>query len=200
MFNMPLIHLSEMTPAKRVRDDRQDAILQAAHTLIIEGSLESLSMANLARATKLSRPSIYQYFSSREDILAELLINEMADLSNAIDREIARSDDPTEHIKIWIELSLRYLSSDEHRFISQISMASVPEQKRGMLHAMHGHFLTSLISPLVKLGVADSTATCQFVYGSVAASADRINQGAEFQKELRALERFVMADIKGALN
>jgi AcrR family transcriptional regulator len=74
-----------MSPGKVIRDDRLESILEAAQALIAASGVESVSMAQLGKTTGLSRPAIYQYFSSKEDVLAELVINEMADLSNAID-------------------------------------------------------------------------------------------------------------------
>jgi AcrR family transcriptional regulator len=189
-----------MTPAKRVRDDRQEAILLAAQLLIGQQGPESVTMASLGRLSGLSRTAIYQYFSSREDVLAELVINEMADLSNQIDLRIAEVADPIDQVRVWMDLSLRHLAGSEHSLISQISVESLPEDKRGLLRAMHGHFMTTLVSPLTELGIADSSATCNFIFGSVAAAAKRVNDGAELKTELQAVEKFVLSGIRGALN
>jgi AcrR family transcriptional regulator len=72
----------------RISDERQEAILEAAQSLIAANGVEGVSMAELAKATGLSRPAIYQYFASKDHVLAELVINEMADLRNAIERHI----------------------------------------------------------------------------------------------------------------
>jgi AcrR family transcriptional regulator len=187
-----------MTPAP-VRDERQDAILQAAQSLIAEQGVEAVSMAELAKATGLSRPAIYQYFASKDHVLAELVINEMADLSNAIDEHIAKFEDPMERIRIWIHYTLAHLASAEHRVIREISIASLPEESRGMINAMHGHFMMALVSPVGQIGVRDVTATCHLIYASVAAAAKRIDEGSEYVREAAALEQFTVAGIAGAL-
>jgi AcrR family transcriptional regulator len=181
------------------RDIRQDAILAAAQQLIADGGVESVSMAQLASETGLSRPAIYQYFASREHVLAELVINEMADLSNVIDEKVADFPDPMERVRIWIHYSLAHLASADHRSIRQISIDSLPDESRGMLRAMHGHFMMALVNPLTQLGVADPTATCHLLYASVAAAAERIDAGNDFSREAAALERFAIAGIEGAL-
>lgn len=189
-----------MTPAKIVRDDRFEAILEAAQTVIAAEGVEAVSMAQLAKATGLSRPAIYQYFSSKEDVLAELVINEMADLSNAIDSHMKGIEAPMERIRVWIHYSLAHLASSDHRIIRQISVDSLPQDKRGMLNAMHGHFMTALLSPVAELGISDVTSTCHLIYASVAEAAKRIDQGAVFEREAAALERFTIAGIKEALS
>jgi AcrR family transcriptional regulator len=152
-------------------------------------------MADLAKATGLSRPAIYQYFASKDHVLAELVINEMADLSNAIERHIEGLEDPMERIRIWVHYSLAHLASAEHRIIREISIASLPEDSRGMINAMHGHFMTALLSPVREIGIRDVTATAHLIFASVAAAAKRIDEGSEFVREAAALEQFTIAGL-----
>ena len=187
-----------MTPAP-VRDERQEAILQAAQNLISERGVDAVSMQELAKLTGLSRPAIYQYFASREHVLAELVINEMADLSNAIDDHVAGLSDPMERVRVWVHYSLAHLASSEHRAIRDISISSLPEESRGMVRAMHGHFMMALINPVTQLGVTDVTATCHLLYAAVAESAKRIDEGSEYVREAAALEQFAINGIVGAL-
>lgn len=174
-----------------------DAILKATQDIIASEGVEAVTMPRIASASKLSRPAIYQYFSSREHILAELVINEMADLSNELDIHLAKISDPLEQTRIWIHYSLGYLASADHRVISQISMRILPEESRGMLNAMHGHFMTSLINPLTVLGVADASRTAQLIFASIAEAAKRIDGGSAYEHEAAILERFVIAGVVG---
>ena len=127
---------------------RQQLILDSAMQIIEDGGTNSVYMAALAKATGLSRPAIYQYFSSREHILGELMLNEMADLSNEIERLGIDVEDPMERLRIWIHYSVAHLASDNHGVVRQISIDTLPENQRRMLRAMHGYFMISLISPL----------------------------------------------------
>ena len=187
-----------MTPAK-VRDVRSELILEKAQTLIASEGVEVVTMQRLAAETKLSRPAIYQYFASRDHVLAELVLNEIADLSNEIDSHLAKLDEPLEQVRVWIHYTLAHLASAEHRVIRQISIANLPEESRGMVRGMHGHFMTALVNPIAELGAKDVTATCQLIYASVAEAAKRIDEGSEFIREAAALEQFTIAGIIGTL-
>jgi AcrR family transcriptional regulator len=178
-----------------LRDERQELILATAQRLISESG----PMAELAAETGLSRPAIYQYFASREHVLAELMINEMADLSNAIDAHISQFEDPLERIRIWVHYTLAHLASAEHRIIRAISIESLPEESRGMLKSLHGYFMAALTSPVAQLGAQDVTATCHLIYAAVAASASRIDAGNDFSREAAALEKFVVAGLEANL-
>jgi AcrR family transcriptional regulator len=180
-------------------DFRQEAILNAAMQLIALEGVEAVNMARLGEKTKLSRPAIYQYFASKEHVLGELLINEMADLSNALDRLISGIEDPMERVRVWIHYSLAHLASSEHRIVRHISIDSLPQDQRGMLKAMHGYFMMSLISSLKDLGAQDPAALSGLIFGSVAQAGHRIDEGADFASEAKALETFVIAGIESNL-
>jgi hypothetical protein len=179
-------------------DERQQLILDATQRLIAEAGVESVSMADIAAATGLSRTAIYQYFSSRSHVLAELVINEMADLSNALDSHLAKIPEAKEQIRVWVHYTLAHLSSSDHRVIREISMDTLPPESRGMITAMHGHFMTSLINPLTEIGVAEPVATFHLILASVSEAAKRIDAGGDFVREAGILEKFTIAGIKGA--
>lgn len=171
-----------------------------AQELIAEYGLSAVTLNQVAKNAGISRPAIYQYFASLEHLLAELVINEMADLSNEIDERIAKFEDPMERVRIWIHYSLAHLASAEHRVIRQISIASLPEESRSLIRDLHGHFMMALLSPLKELGVRDITATSNLIFASVAAAAERIDEGTDFSSEASALEKYSISGIEGTLS
>lgn len=180
-------------------DSRREAILTASLELLDTSGVDAVTMARVGELTGLSRPAIYQYFTSREHILGELLINDMADLSNEIDRIVANEPDPMERVRLWIHYSLAHLASDEHRVVREISIHHLREEQRGELMAMHGFFLANLMSPLRELGINDPSAQVSIVFAAVHSAAKRIDEGRPFVEEAAALERFVTAGILAAV-
>jgi AcrR family transcriptional regulator len=182
------------------RANRAATILSATQRLISETGIDSATMPEIAKATGLSRPAIYQYFQSREHILAELVINDLADLSNDLDEHLKGIEEPSEQVRFWLHYSLAYMSSEQHRVISQISLNSLPTESLGMIRAMHGHFMTSLQNPLTELGIEDAMRTGQLIFASVAEAAKRIDGGSAYEFEAASLERFVISGIGVAEN
>jgi AcrR family transcriptional regulator len=182
----------------RIFDQRQESILDAAMILMSEGGQEAVSMASLANKTGLSRPAIYQYFASKEHVLGELVINEMADLSNELERLVSGVQDPEEQIRLWVHYCLAHLSSANHRIVREISIENLPQDQRGMLRAMHGYFMAVLLSPLGQLGIQDPSSVSNLIFGTVASAAKRIDHGSDFSKEASVLEAYLMAGVKAA--
>lgn len=180
-----------------IRDSRQAEILDAAFAQISSYGVDSLTMSRLAQLTGLSRPAIYQYFSSREHILAELLINDLADLVNEIDSHISAATEPIEQIRVWINYSLSHLVSGDHSIIREISEVSLPADLRGLVRALHGQFMLGLMSPVRSLGIESVESACHFVYSAVQSAAKRIESGSNFAAEVNAVQSFVFPGLLG---
>lgn len=181
----------------KIRDSRQAEILEAALNEIRTNGVASLTMSRLGHLTGLSRPAIYQYFSSREHVLAELLIDDLADLVNEIDRYIAQFEDPLERIRVWVNKSLLHLANGDHSIIREISESSLPDESREVVRVLHGQFMMSLISPVREIGISAIDSACHMVYSAVQSAANRIEAGFEFESEAKAAENFAIAGLLG---
>ena len=179
------------------RDSRQAEILDAALAQIKENGVESLTMSRLGQLTGMSRPAIYQYFASREHVLAELLINDLADLVNEIDSQVSASTDAIEQIQVWISYSLSHLVSGEQSIIREISEVSLPADLRGLVRALHGQFMLGLMSPVRELGIASVESACHFVYSAVQSATKRIEAGSNFEAEVYSVQSFVIPGLLG---
>ncbi|GHF93963.1 TetR family transcriptional regulator [Deinococcus piscis] len=62
-----------LLPRRLSAEDRRTQILDMAAELFIQRGFESVGMADLAQALRISRPTIYTYFASTEDMLDALL-------------------------------------------------------------------------------------------------------------------------------
>ncbi len=57
--------------ARRPEEVRRQQILTAARTLLAERGVSELSLNELARRSGVSKPNVYRYFESREDVLLQ---------------------------------------------------------------------------------------------------------------------------------
>ncbi len=187
-------------PEPSTTDARRDAIVGIAQHIVTTQGPEAVTMAHLAQASGLSRPAVYQYFASSSHVLAELVLNDMADLGNELDRLLAGISDPMERVRAWIHYSVGYLSTGEHQAIMAISHQSLPADTIGVIRAMHGLFMEQLGRPLGQLGVESPESLTGLIYAAVAAAAGRIASGADALAETRTLEVFVDAGITESLS
>lgn len=62
---------------KREREQRRNAILNAARKLFLEKGFKHVTVENIARKAELSKGSVYLYFSSKEEIYTQILLNDI---------------------------------------------------------------------------------------------------------------------------
>ncbi|MBU6348344.1 MAG: TetR/AcrR family transcriptional regulator, partial [Actinomycetales bacterium] len=96
------------------RSLRESMILDATLLELRESDSTNISMQQIANRCGLTRSAIYQYFASVEDIFAELVINDLADLVNEIEARMSQDSDPVAQVNSWLYHSLKYLSDGEH--------------------------------------------------------------------------------------
>jgi len=174
---------------------KQHAILDATLTELRETGTANISMQQIANRCSMTRSAIYQYFASVEDIFAELVINDMADLVNEIELRMAQVSDPVAQVNAWLHYSLKHLSDGAHAQIRKLSELNMPDSKRDLLRILHGQFMMSLLSPVTQINPDNSEATCAYIASAVNSAANRIDAGADFTKESLAVSQFVTAAI-----
>ena len=83
------------TARTRRRNAREEAILEAARQLIAESSYNAMTMDDLAARAHISKPTLYQYFPSKEAVAVRAIIGLMREslayLENLNDRDSAIS-------------------------------------------------------------------------------------------------------------
>ena len=60
------------------RQERRDGILAAAKALFTRFGYRKTSMDEVARAARVTKPTVYAYFPSKEDLLTEVIRSEVA--------------------------------------------------------------------------------------------------------------------------
>ncbi len=70
---------------------RRRAILVAAHALTKEVGATDFSLSELARRSGVSKPNIYRYFESREEVLLQVWVEEVRALRDGLEHAFGRA-------------------------------------------------------------------------------------------------------------
>ena len=131
-----------MTKRERPIRERERVIRQAAVELFRERGYEAATMRELGRRIGVEAPSLYNHFSSKADLLAELLIGGMAELVGAVrDAVAAAGDDPAEQLRAGL---VAYVLFHEDR----LGEASITDTERRSLRPGEAEQLLALRAEL----------------------------------------------------
>ena len=95
------------------REQRRDALLLAAATLMQRGG--GFTVAEVAREVGLSRSAVYEYYSSAAELIADVLIDELAAWSDSL--ATATGSTPRERVHAWIHGVLDYVVDGRHALL-----------------------------------------------------------------------------------
>jgi len=132
---------TDAAPTKRTRlspEARRDQILDAAKKSILEKGLQQFSLKKLAVDAGVSEPLLFHYFSSRIELLQQLLARDFNRSINSINDSVDGAESLDEILRLYVERN--YDQCDEESVIdillAETEIASAIEEER-RLNARH---------------------------------------------------------------
>lgn len=178
------------------RDLRRTALVDAAAALAREGGGAAITMGAVAERAGLSRSAVYEYFRSSSDLVADLVLDELAIWANELATSVADLGDAEAQVDAWIRAALAYVADGRHALARAVSDVSLPADRRGEVAAMHRLLVDPLIAPLRAIHGDDADRIALFINGIVEASTRRIERGADADTEIEAALAFVRAGMR----
>lgn len=109
----PGVGWSDSVADHRARYRRR--IIDAAAALTQEHGLAGLTMAGLAERAGIGRATLYKYFPDIEHVLMAHLETEFSEFTAELHRRIAQESEPLARMRAYVETTLHYFASQQHR-------------------------------------------------------------------------------------
>lgn len=179
---------------------RQRQIIDAAMSLALSGGAPAVTVSAVALKAGISRSSIYEYFSSSADLIADLVVEEMTHYRDRLQAAVVDELDPYRSIELWIAEALKYVADGRHILIKSLNSASTPEYRREEI--IHGHraLMSTIMNPLRSLGFTDPMVALHFLQSTIDAASIRIDSGNEPELEIQNAQRYALAGLRALLD
>lgn len=126
-------------------DELRERILDAAVELAAIHGLRRLSVAEVARRARLSRPTLYKHFPTRDALVAAAVEREAAAMALAIQQVVEPMDDPRAAVEAGVLTALRL--AREHPLLDRI-VRTEPEALVPLLTTDAGPVTAALRRPV----------------------------------------------------
>jgi AcrR family transcriptional regulator len=118
------------------RPTSRDAILAATRTVIAERGPGKLTMSAIATAAGVSRPTLYRWFPTKDDLLAAIVVYEEEQFDLGVRAVIAAHRSPARRLDAFLAFEVNYLDGligpdpvgADPRFALQSLARSLPVQ------------------------------------------------------------------------
>lgn len=162
--------ISEATVAEhRARQLR--TLLDAARALVAEEGIEALSLAALARRVGLSRPSLYEYFRSKDDLVAAVVEEELPRWATLVEQALAGPGSLDGKVEAYIRAQLEVMTDGRHAAAVALVEHALAEPALERIRTGHAQLLRPLVAALDAAGVPEPALRAELVQGLVDAAA-----------------------------
>jgi AcrR family transcriptional regulator len=178
------------------RELRRQQLISAALELALGEGAEAVTVAAVAKKAGLARSSIYEYFASSADLIADLILEELDYYSNRLAVAIVDATDPFEKIEHWIAEGLRYVADGRHMLVKSLNTISTPEFRKEEIAMGHRKMIAPLRQALVETGIKDPAAAAAFLSSVTDAASIRIDAGNDAELEIQRAITFALAGLR----
>ena len=174
------------------RDWRRSQLIDAAASIAMESGGQTVTVAAVAQRAGLSRTSVYEYFASSADLVADLVIDELNGFAHYLNDEIAQAQSPSECVELWIKAALTYIADGRHLLAKALNATTLPQERAHQIKVAHRALLAPLMDSLEKLQVEDVQQALAFIQAVTDTSTKRIEAGNNAGKEIEKATAFCL--------
>ena len=178
------------------RELRRQQLIDAAMELALANGAESITVAAVAAKAGLARSSIYEYFASSADLVADLVLEELDYYTGRLAQAISGATDPYTRIELWITESLRYVADGRHMLVKSLNTINTPTSRKEEILMGHRRMMAPLQDSLIEVGISNVRAAAALLASVTDAASIRIDAGNEAELEIQSAVTFALAGLR----
>jgi AcrR family transcriptional regulator len=180
------------------RARQRAALLRAAEQVLIEDGYERLAFAAVARRAGLARSSVYEYFTSRDDLVAALVEEVLPRWLTRLGEQMARARTPRTRLVAYIRAQLDMVVDGSHQLAVVLGRVPLSAEARARIAGVHARFAPNIDGVVAELGYRDPPAGAAYVQAIVTEATRQLHAGAEPAATIRAAIAFAVGGLSRA--
>ena len=166
------------------RDWRRSQLIDAAASIAMESGGAAITVAAVAQRAGLSRTSVYEYFGSGSELVADLVIDELGSFAETLNAAVADCKDAQCVVTCWVKGALTYIADGRHLLAKALNATAMPQSRSQQIGMAHRALLAPLVKAVTDLGIKDAHRALSFIQAITDASTKRIESGHDAEEEI----------------
>ena len=134
------------SPREAAKAERRERYLEAAAALIAERGFSGVSIDLLGSAVGVSGPALYRHFSSKEDILTQLLVGASERLLAGYEAIIAEKLGDEETLRRLVRFHLDFATNERDVILAQErELVNLPEEPRRRVRSLQRRYVNGWV-------------------------------------------------------
>jgi len=139
-------------------------------------------MAEVAALAGLARPSAYQYYKSRTDLLNALVMDVFPRWAQRVEDAMSAEKEPADRILAYVLTNIALVDEGEHAVGSALASVAPSEELDAQSARMHQAILDPLVGALKDLGAEDPNSTAELINAIVHTGTRLLESGKDLQQ------------------
>jgi AcrR family transcriptional regulator len=172
------------------RDWRRSQLIDAAASIALESGGAAVTVAAVAQRAGLSRTSVYEYFGSSSELVADLVIDELKNFAQVLTEAVSQCADDHNITECWIEAALTYIADGRHLLAKALNATTLPQSRSHQIASAHRALMAPLVKGFEQMGVKDLQQAMAFVQAITDVATKRIEAGHDAEAEIKSATGF----------
>jgi AcrR family transcriptional regulator len=136
-------------------EQRRQQLFSVALELFAQRGYRATTMDDIAEAAGVTKPLLYQHFSSKRSLYLELVDSIATDLLTAISKAVAHADGPRQQVELGFAAYFRLVVTREAEFRLLYGRDHADDQELGRALRAVEDAIAEAIDPLIAAGLDD---------------------------------------------
>jgi AcrR family transcriptional regulator len=141
-------------------------------------------VAAVAQRAGLSRTSVYEYFGSGSELVADLVIDELGSFAQILNTAVVDCTDAQCVVTCWVKGALTYIADGRHLLAKALNATAMPQSRTQQIGMAHRALMAPLVRAVTDLGIKDAHRALSFIQAITDASTKRIESGHDAEEEI----------------
>lgn len=141
---------------RRARDQKRDAVLRMALKLFLEEGYHRTALADVATRLNITKPALYNYFRSKEEILVECFKQGQDLYAASLSAVESGSGDGLSKLRSLIRAYIHVIASDFGVCVTRLDDRELSPEARGVVRGAKRR-INSAFQAQISAGIADGS-------------------------------------------
>lgn len=156
---------------------QRGALIAAAEAIIAEGGVAAITPRSVCGRAGLARSSFYEYFPSKDDLLAAIAMRAFEEWAGELGVAIAAAAPGRGRLHAYVEATFRMTADGKHTLATGLQQTELSPRGLEAIMAMHDTLTIPLRTLLEELQIPDAAARAVLVQGVINAGMQLVEHG-----------------------
>lgn len=175
------------------REQQRAALVNAATVELLENGLAAVTPAAVGKRAGLARSSVYEYFHSASELLAEVALRAFEEWADEMDASLASTAPGVERLAAYVRHTLRMVAEGKHDIAEAMSGATFSDAHSQRFMQLHRELMRPLKEAVREMGLSEPELRVELIQGVVDAATRQAAAG----KDVRAVSDYTIAMVTG---